>query len=103
MIFNIHIHDLRQNIYLSNLHKSLEINSIYFEFPFNTPYALAAESVSKSEPKIFVSPNEAYASVELHKPEEVHMHIYEELSKAAQCQETVITTRNEAYASWTIQ
>jgi hypothetical protein len=48
-----------------------------------------------------VSRNEAYASVELHKPEEVQ--IYEELEIATENQGTVITTRNEAYASWTMR
>ena len=39
-----------------------------------------------------------YANVQLHKAEEVH--IYEDMHSAAQSQRTVITTRNEAYASW---
>ena len=60
-----------------------------------TPYS------AKLGSKIHVSPNEAYASVELHKPEEVH--IYEELGNATQSQGIVITTRNEAYVSWTMQ
>jgi hypothetical protein len=64
-------------------------------------YALIAKSVNKSESKIQVSRNEAYGSVELHKPEEVQ--IYKELEIATENQGAVITTRNEAYASWTMQ
>ena len=44
-----------------------------------------------------MSCNEAYANV--HKAEE-EVHIYEDVHSAAQSQGTVITTRNEAYASW---
>ena len=58
-------------------------------------HTLTVESLNE-EPKIHVSPNEAYASVQLHKPEEVH--IYEELNSVTQNQETVITTKNEVYA-----
>lgn len=58
--------------------------------PFTLTFT--AEAVNE-EPKIHVSPNEAYARVELHKPEE--LCIYDEL----QIQATVITTRNKAYAS----
>lgn len=88
-----------------NCHDSTKYYNFFIHWSSFYAYTLAAdrESVNKSEPKIYVSPNKAYASVELHKPEEVHMHVYEELSKAAQSQETVITTRNEAYASWTMQ
>ena len=63
-------------------------------------YSLTGESANEG-PKIKVSHNEAYANVQLHKAEEVH--IYEDLHSATQSQGTVITTRNEAYASWTTQ
>ena len=54
--------------------------------------------IANKEPKIHISPNEAYASVQLqlHKPETDEVHVYEELS---QTQGTVIMARNEAYAS----
>ena len=55
-----------------------------------------AESVSE-ECKIHVSPNEAYANIELHKPDQ-EVHIYEELCSSTQHRGTVITARNEAYA-----
>ena len=64
-------------------------------------YSLTGESANE-EPKIIkLSRNEAYANVQLHKAEE-EVHIYEDLHSAAQSQGTVITTRNEAYASWTM-
>ena len=53
------------------------------------------------EPKVHVSPNEAYVSthLHLHKPEEVH--VYEELGGGGtrnHYQGAVITSINEAYA-----
>lgn len=53
-----------------------------------------------SKPKIHISPNEAYASVQLqlHKPESDEVHFYEELnSSVTPSQGTVTTARNEAY------